>query len=224
MSKKIYIVATPIGNLEDITLRAIKTLKEVDVVFAEDTRVAKKLLSHLNISKPVKRFDDNISDARIEKLVEQVLMGKSAVVVSDAGTPNLSDPGWKLIKLAIEKEVKVIPIPGASALTALLSISHFPVSNFLFLGFPPAKKKRKKFFNQVSKESYPIVLYESPHRILKTLEELSRIVPSREVVVAKELTKIHENIWRGGIREVCDMIKEIKDKERKGEWTLIINS
>lgn len=224
MTGKLFIVATPIGNLKDITLRAISALKEADIIFAEDTRVVKKLLSHLNISKPTERFDDNISEARIKKLVENLRDGKNVALVSDAGTPNLSDPGWRLVSLVVESGISVVPIPGASALAAIISICHFPLREFVFLGFPPTKKGREKFFKGISEEIRPVILYESTHRILKTTESLSETTPEREIVVAKELTKIYEHVWRGNAREVYETLKELSSDELKGEWAIILGS
>lgn len=220
---KIYVVATPIGNLEDITLRAIETLKKVDIVYAEDTRVTRRLLSHLGIKKPIERLDDNISESRVERLVKIVQEGKSAAVVSDAGTPNISDPGWRIIRTATLKGVEVIPIPGPSALAAIASISHFPLSQFVFLGFPPHKKGRKKFFESVAAEARAIILYESTHRIMRTLKELADQIPEREIIVAKELTKVYERVWRGTAEEVYKEVEGLSDKERKGEFVIAIS-
>ena len=219
---KLYVVATPIGNLEDITLRAVRTLKEVDVVFAEDTRVTRKLLSHLGIQKPTERFDENISPERINRLAEVVLNGKNVALVTDAGTPNISDPGSRLISLAVKSDIKVIPIPGPSALTTALSVAHFPVNDFIFLGFPPTKKRRNKFFDSVAQEKKSVALYESTHRILRTIGELAERMPEREVLVAKELTKLYERIWRGRIGEIAVEFGRLTKEELKGEWVVII--
>ena len=220
---KIYILATPIGNLGDITLRAIETLKNVDIVFAEDTRMAKKLLSHLGIQKQLERLDENISPERIEGLINMVLEGKNAAVTTDAGTPNISDPGWKLTQKAIEKGIEIIPIPGPSALTALISISHFSLAEFVFLGFPPMKKGRVKFFKEIASQVRPVIIYESPHRILKTITSLAEVAPEREIIVAKELTKIYERTWRGSAKEINEEFETLKKEDLKGEFVIALN-
>lgn len=220
---KIYIVATPIGNLKDITLRAIETLKSVDIIFAEDTRVTRKLLSHLDIQKPIERFDENISPERIDNLINMVSGGKNAALTTDAGTPNISDPGWKLVQKAVEIGIEIVAIPGASALTSLISISHFSLAEFVFVGFPPAKKGREKFFNSVADEPRAVILYESTHRILKTLESLANTVPEREIIIAKELTKIYERVWRGLVKDINEQFKLLKKEELKGEFVIALN-
>lgn len=218
----LFVVATPIGNLGDITLRAIETLKKVDFVIAEDTRVARKLLNHLGVSKPIERCDENVSENRISGIAEK-LHNKTAALVTDAGTPNISDPGSRLISLAVNFGTKIVPIPGPSALTAALSIAHFPVNNFVFLGFAPVKKGRRTFFDSIAEEQRPVVLYESPHRILKTLTELMSRTPGREVMVLKELTKVFERVWRGEITNVLRDVEALSDTERKGEWIIVLS-
>jgi len=219
----LYIVATPIGNLEDITFRAVETLKRVDLILCEDTRVTQKLLSHYEIKTPTLSYHQHSKLNKIEHILELLGEDKCLALVSDAGTPGISDPGSKLVQKVIEllgDSVKIVPIPGPSAVTALASISGFSVDRFLFLGFPPIKNKRKKFFEEIISSSYPVIFYESPYRIIKTLRELSSLVGERKIVVCRELTKKFETIYRGNIVEVIEKIE--KDKI-KGEFTVIIN-
>ena len=186
MLGKIFVVATPIGNLKDITLRGLEVLKEADFILAEDTRVAKKLLSHYQISKPVVSFFEHSPLAKVRNLVKMLKEGQSLALLSDAGTPNLSDPGYGLIREALDEfgdAVKIEAIPGPSALTALISLAHFPLNEFVFLGFPPAKKGRGKFFKQVAVEPRPVILFESTHRVLKTLKALAGVAPDREMLL-----------------------------------------
>jgi len=211
----LYIVATPIGNLEDLSPRAVETLKKVDFILAEDTRVTKKLLSHFNIKTKTISYHQHSKIERLNKILNLLRKGNNLALVSDSGTPGISDPGNKLIaEISRELEIKIIPIPGPSALTSLASVSGFPMDKFLFLGFPPKKRKREKFFQKIKKSKIPVIVYESPHRITKTLKELPR---EREIVVGRELTKIHETIYRGKPEEVLNQLKE------KGEFTIIIN-
>ena len=220
---KIYVVATPIGNLGDITQRAIETLGQVDFILAEDTRVTKKLLSHLGISKPVERLDDNISEARISSILASA-KGKEVALVTDAGTPNISDPGWRLVAAATEKKFEIIPIPGASALTTSRSITHFPTQSFIFVGFPPAKRKREKFFSHTLEQELVVVMYESPHRIIKTLANIANLSPRREALVAKELTKIHERLGRGGVQAIYEQRNSLAEREQRGEYVVVRNA
>ncbi|MBI2453991.1 MAG: 16S rRNA (cytidine(1402)-2'-O)-methyltransferase [Parcubacteria group bacterium] len=223
---KLFVLATPIGNLKDITLRGLEILKEADFILAEDTRVAKKLLNHYQISKPVISFFEHSPDHKISQLIKLLKEGKNLVLVSDAGTPNLSDPGHALIKSVIENlgsNTAVIPVPGSSSLTALISITHFSLSEFIFLGFPPSKKGRNKFFDKIGMETRPIILFESTHRILKTLESLAKVSPLREMVLAKELTKVHEQIWRGSAVEINQIVSKISKDEIRGEFVLALN-
>ncbi len=226
MMGKIFVVATPIGNLKDMTLRGLEALKEADFILAEDTRVAKKLLSHYQISKPLVSFFEHSPLAKVRNLVKLLREGQSLALLSDAGTPNLSDPGWGLIKQALDElgeGVKIEVLPGPSALTALISLSHFPLSEFVFLGFPPAKKGREKFFKSAAAESKPIILFESTHRILKTLAQLDRLCPEREIILAKELTKKFEKVWRGRVGNVWKQISELPAVELRGEFVMAIN-
>ena len=235
----LYIVATPIGNLEDITLRALKILKEVDFILCEDTRVTKKLLDRYRIQKPLISYHQHSRLQKIEFILKLLKEGKNLALVSDAGTPGISDPGNKLISYLVNQaireertklpnypstQVPIVPIPGPSALTAALSISGFPTDKFLFLGFPPHKKGRQKFFQEIINSKYPVVFYESPHRIIKLLTDLHRLILSksenRQVVVCRELTKKFETIYRGRIDEV---IKKIEKNKIKGEFVIVVS-
>ena len=174
----LYIVATPIGNLEDIARRALRILSEVDLILAEDTRVTRKLLSRYQINKPLISYHQHSKLQKVDYILDLLKAGKNLALVSDAGTPGISDPGNLLIERIVSEsidDIKIAPIPGPSALTTSVSISGFPRDKFLFLGFPPAKKKRKKFFEEVLKSKYPVILYESSHRILKTMRELKEL-------------------------------------------------
>lgn len=219
----LYIVATPIGNLKDITLRALEVLKSADVILAEDTRVAKKLLSHYEIQKTVLRYDEYASEAAYKEIVSYLESGKAVALVTDAGTPGISDPGAKLVA-HIQKElsaVKIIPIPGPSALISALSASGISADQFTFLGYPPHKKGRQTFFKELKDISIrPVVFYESTHRIEKTLVSLSEVFgENQEIVVARELTKIHEEIKRMALREAQIYFK---GEKLKGEFIVII--
>lgn len=207
----LYIVSTPIGNLKDITIRAREVLEEVDIVLAEDTRVAKKLLDAYNISKEIIRFDEHAGEEKF-KLIKGLLKDNNLAFVSDAGVPNISDPGFKLVE-RFKDEVEIIPIPGASALTTLASVADIPMNKFTFMGFPPAKKKRKKFFEEVFNSKFPVILYESPYRIKKTLKDLKEF-EDFDCIIGRELTKKFETIYYGKISEI--------EIEERGEFVLII--
>lgn len=219
----LFIVATPIGNLEDLSFRALQILKGADLILSEDTRVTKKLLVRYDIKTQLISYYEHSKFKKINYILGLLKQGKKLALVSDAGTPGVSDPGNKLIsqvlKTPLLEDIKVIPIPGASALTAAVSISGFPMGKFTFMGFPPVKKKRKKFFEQVVNSEYPVIFYESPYRILKTLNELKVLSENLRVVVCRELTKKFETIHRGKIKEV---IKEIKENKVKGEFVVIV--
>ena len=207
----LYIVATPIGNRDDLTFRALEILKAVDVILCEDTRVTKKLLDYYDINnKELISFNEHTDDKKLAKIDIE----KDIAFLSDAGTPNVSDPGAKLVSFFKDK-VEIVPLPGASAITTILSISDVPMDKFVFLGFPPAKKKRQKFFEEVANATHSVIIYESPHRILKTLEEL-KLFEDYECVIGRELTKKFETIYRGKLSEVIPQIKV------KGEFVLII--
>jgi len=218
----LYIVATPIGNLADITIRARETLNKVDLILCEDTRITQKLLSHCGIKTPTLSYHQHSKLKKINYILKLLEEGKNLALVSDAGTPGISDPGNKLVDEVIKSlndEVKIVAIPGPSATITAASISGFPMDKFIFLGFPPAKRKRKKFFDQVIDSKYPVILYESPYRIIKTLKELSFLISNREIVVCRELTKKFETIYRGKIEQV---IKEIEKDKIKGEFVVIV--
>jgi len=224
-----YIVATPIGNLSDITLRAIEVLRSVDLILAEDTRTAKKLLSHYQIKTPVASYHQRSRIKKIDYFIFLLEKGKNLALISEAGTPGISDPGTFLIKEITERlgeKVKISPLPGPSALTAILSVADFDVSRFFFLGFFP-KKKRKKLFEEVLNFKRPFVFYESPYRILKTLRELDfywrEIYAEKsepKVVLGRELTKKFETIYRGGLKKV---IGEIEKGEIRGEFVVLVS-
>jgi 16S rRNA (cytidine1402-2'-O)-methyltransferase len=218
----LYIVATPIGNLSDITLRALETLKSVDFILAEDTRETKKLLDHYQVDKPMISYHQHSKLNKIDAIADLLKQGKNLALVSDAGTPGISDPGNQLIGLLSKQlsNLSIVPIPGACALAAAASISGFPTDKFIFSGFPPHKNKRNKFFERVSQSEETVVLYESVHRILKTLEDLKKNLGEREIMVARELTKKFETIYRGQISEV---IEKLKNDKILGEFVIVIN-
>lgn len=218
------IVATPIGNLEDMTLRAIRVLKEADVIFCEDTRVTGKLLAYYEVKTPTKRYDAHASDARHEEILERLEKGERVVLVTDAGTPCISDPGFKIINQVREElpQVTIEAIPGASALTAALSIAGLATSEFTFLGFLPHKKGRETLFKEIAASERAMVFYESPHRLMKALESLRKVLSSeRRIAVARELTKMHESVVRGTAAEVLAYYESHSDEVR-GECVLIV--
>lgn len=217
----LYIVSTPIGNLEDITLRALRILKEVDLIAAEDTRHASILLKHYEISKPLTSYFEGNELKKREFIISKLQTGKKVALLSDAGTPGVSDPGFKLIRLAIEKEIPVIPIPGPSAIITALSVSGLPTDSFLFKGFLSHKsKKRRDQLEKLREVKETIILYESPHRIEHTLKDIFEILGDRELVLARELTKVYEEVLRGKVSEI---ISRIEAKKIKGEITLVIS-
>lgn len=214
----LYVVATPIGNLEDITLRAIKTLKEVDLIAAEDTRHTLKLLNHLEITKPMISYHRHNEEIRCENLIKELKEGKNIALVSDAGTPGICDPGEEIIKKCIEEDIKVIPIPGACAMINALIASGISTKEFSFLGFLPLNKKnRKEKIEEIKNSNKTIIIYEAPHKLKNTLNDLSSILENRKIVLARELTKIHEEYIRGTINELIE-----KAENLKGEIVLII--
>jgi 16S rRNA (cytidine1402-2'-O)-methyltransferase len=218
---KLYIVATPIGNLKDITIRALHVLANVDLILCEDTRVTKKLLNHYNINTPVESYHQHSKIKKIDKIVNLLKKGKNLALVSDSGTPGISDPGNKLIKVINDKLsiINIIPVPGSNAVATIASISGFSMDKFVFLGFPPHKKGRQKFFKEITESKYPVVIYESPYRIIKTLKELSMINDQLSIVVGRELTKKFETIYRGDIKEI---ISELSKRRVKGEFVIVI--
>ena len=214
MKTTLYIVATPIGNLGDISKRAIETLKKVDVILAEDTRVTRKLLSHFDIHTPLKRFDSHSDPKKTLKTITD----KTAALVSDAGTPGISDPGGRLADAVWNSGGRVIAIPGASAVTAALSISGFPTDKFTFLGFIPQKKGRTKFIKKAADSELTVIFFESTHRIEKLINDLRETLdPKRKLLIARELTKMHETIYRGTISEVASELNE-----KRGEFAIIL--
>ena len=221
MSGTLYIVATPIGNLEDITFRALKILKDVDVILAEDTRVSLKLLKHYEIVRPTLSYHQKSGTARKEEILHLLMSGKNLALVTDAGTPGVSDPGNELIAFLSENlpDLEIVPVPGASALTSVLSVSGFNVNKFVFLGFLP-KKKRSKLFSWLKAGKISFVFYESPNRILKSLKILSHEFGfDTKVVVARELTKVYETIYRGTLKSVYE---EIAAHKVRGEVTVVV--
>ena len=218
----LYIVATPIGNLEDASKRALRILSEVDLILCEDTRVTKKLLDHYQIKTPTLSYHQHSQLKKVDYILNLLKQNKNLALVSDAGTPGISDPGNKLISSIITSPglaVKIVPIPGPSAVTAAASISGFPMDKFIFMGFPPTKRKRKKFFEEIINSKYPAIFYESPYRIIKTLKELGMMNKELRIVVARELTKKFETVYRGEIDEV---IKKIEKDKTKGEFVVVV--
>ncbi|MEK7479960.1 MAG: 16S rRNA (cytidine(1402)-2'-O)-methyltransferase [Patescibacteria group bacterium] len=219
---RLSIVATPIGNLEDITLRALRTLKECDVIYAEDTRVISKLLARYEIKKPLQRLDAATEGQKAEEVLARLEAGEHVAFVSDAGTPCISDPGARLVAHIRTNipEATVETIPGASALTAALSIAGIDATEFTFLGFLPHKKGRQTALKKIAASEIPVVLYESPHRILKLLKELETFAPKCRVTVARELTKVHEEVQTGAPAELAQSLQK-RDAVR-GEFVVII--
>ena len=215
---KLYVVATPIGNLKDITLRAIETLKNVDLIAAEDTRHTLKLLNHLEITKPLISYHRHNEEPQAEKLIGKILEGENIALVSDAGTPGISDPGEVVIKKCIENQITIIPIPGACAMINALISSGIDTKEFVFLGFLPLNKKlRKEKLKEIEKSQETVILYEAPHKLLNTLRDLELILGDRQVVLARELTKIHEEFIRGKVIEIIE-----RSENLKGEIVLVI--
>ena len=222
---KFYVVATPIGNLGDITLRAIETLKKVDLILCEDTRMTKKLLEKYAIDKPTMSYHAQSKLSKTDKVFEFLKEGKDLALVSDAGTPGISDPGTMLvsqIKSHLSDSVDIIPIPGATALVTALSASGLPTHEFTFLGFLPHKKGRETLFKEITNAKRTFVFYEYPHRILKTLEALEKFCPNKKVCLARELTKIYEEFKVGSPRELEEyLIKNLI--KQKGEFTILVS-
>ena len=255
-----FIVATPIGNLGDISLRALEILKNVDFILCEDTRVTEKLLSHYDIKKPVLSYHQHSELKRVKDILDLLKSGKNLALVSDAGTPGIADPGNKLVSqiiavgqqaegvkrgkgatpssilpsdghwrrggvrevpLSMPGDVNIIPIPGACALTAAASVAGFNMDKFVFMGFPPAKNKRKKFFEKVISSEYPVIFYESTYKILKALEELKNLSSGLEIAVFRELTKKFETIYRG---KIGDVLETLKTGETRGEFAVVVKN
>lgn len=217
----LYIIATPIGNLEDITLRAVRILKEADLIAAEDTRHTKKLLDRYGIETPLTSYHDHNKEEKAPVIVARLLEGKSVALVSDAGTPGISDPGYFLINLAVHEGVPVAPIPGATAAIAALSISGLPTDRFVFEGFLPSKHTaRLKRLEDLSTEDRTLVFYEAPHRVIQALEDILSVFGDRKAVLTRELTKIHEEVVRGALSEILDHVKK---GTVKGEFTITVH-
>jgi 16S rRNA (cytidine1402-2'-O)-methyltransferase len=216
---KLYIVSTPIGNLKDITLRAIETLKDVDFILCEDTRTSSNLLNHLGIKKELISLNAFNEKSKIDFVVSRILSNQTAALISDAGTPLISDPGVRLVSSCIENNIEVIPIPGASALLAALSMSGLPTDAFVFEGFIPQKKGRQTKLKELAIEPRTIVLYESMYRIEKLLKELGEYLPNRFIVVCREITKKFEETWRGYPK---DLLGSFSEKISKGEFVIVI--
>ena len=247
----LYIIATPIGNLEDISLRALRILGEVDFILCEDTRVTGKLLKYYKIKKPTISYHQHSNVKKVNYILDLLKQGKNLALVSDAGTPGISDPGGKLVQAVAETDdeggtstcrlhhpslrspIKIESVPGPSAVTAALSISGVPADKFLFLGFPPHKKGRQTFLKKILESEWTVVVYESKHRIVKFLEELQLTARNSQlatdnikknsisIVVCRELSKMHETVYRGEIKNIIERIKESKDAQR-GEFVVII--
>lgn len=220
----LYIVATPIGNLEDITLRALRVLRECDLVIAEDTRRSRQLLAYYNIEKPFERsLYRGVERERVGYLLEKLKAGAQIALICDAGTPLISDPGYELVRRAIAENISVIPIPGPTALIAALIVSGFSTERFVFEGVPPKREKPKReFFARLAHEPRTIVLYESPHRVLDTLAVMSELLPERRIALCRELTKVHEEVLRGTAREILELLKS--RPAIKGEITIVLES
>lgn len=219
MNGKLYLVATPIGNLEDITLRALKVLEKVDVIAAEDTRHTLKLLNFYAITKPLISYHRHNEEVKSDVLIDKLKNGENIALVTDAGTPGISDPGEEIVKKAIENNIEIIPIPGACALINALICSGFNTKEFIFYGFLPINKKlRTKKLNEISKQNKTIILYEAPHKLLKTLNDILENIGDINCILAKEITKIHEEYIRGKISELIS-----REEEIKGEYVILLD-
>ena len=216
---RLFVVATPIGNLSDITYRAVEVLRLVDLIAAEDTRTSSVLLKHYEISKPMMSFHSYSGPGRAGEIISKIGQGINVALITDAGTPGISDPGYLLVRDAVESGIEVVPIPGAAAFVAALSSSGLRSDRFVFEGFLPQKKGRQKKLQQLSTETRTIIFYESPYRIEKTLLELAKYFGDRRCVVGREITKIHETFYRGKFSEV---LKSIPPSEKRGEFVIIV--
>jgi len=220
MNGKLYIVSTPIGNLKDITLRALDTLNEVDFIACEDTRVTGNLLKHYKIKKELISFNAVSEKKKSSMICERIKKGENCALTSDAGTPSISDPGVRLISLAIKENIEVISVPGPTAMIAALSISGLPTDSFVFEGFLPQKKGRQKLLKKLAGEERTIVIYESTYRIEKLLNELNEYMPERSIAVCREITKKFEEVWRG---KPGKLLENIDKKVTKGEFVIVIS-
>ena len=217
----LYIIATPIGNLEDFSFRALRILQEVDLVLCEDTRVTKKLLAHYKIGKSLLSYHQHSKEGKMQEILDMLCQGKNLALVTDAGTPGVSDPGNELVAFLLEKKpgMRVVPIPGPSAVVALASVAGIPMDKFLFMGYPPHKKGRKKFFEEVVQSVHPVIFYESPFRVLKSLREIYSLNPSVFAVVGRELTKKFETVYRGTIQKI---LAQLKEEKPRGEFVIVV--
>ncbi|MFS0518624.1 16S rRNA (cytidine(1402)-2'-O)-methyltransferase [Nostoc sp. UIC 10607] len=217
----LYVVGTPIGNLEDITFRAVRILQTVDIIAAEDTRHTGKLLQHFQVKTPQVSYHEHNRTSRIPELLEHLVNNKAIALVSDAGMPGISDPGYELVKACIEVGIPVVPIPGASAAITALSAAGLPTDRFVFEGFLPAKsQQRQEHLESLQTESRTLIFYESPHRLRDTLQDLAEVWGSdRQIVLGRELTKLYEEFWRGTIAEA---IAHYSQREPQGEYTLVV--
>ena len=217
---KLYLVPTPIGNLEDITLRAIRVLKEVDLILAEDTRTSGNLLRHLGISKPMTAFHIRNEHQMVDRLADRIAAGETVALVTDAGTPAISDPGFLLVRECVERNIEVECLPGPTAFVPALVDSGLPAEKFIFEGFLPHKKGRQTKLNEIANYQYTTILYESPFRLLKTLQQLAEVCgDERQVSVSRELTKLHEENVRGAL---ADVVAYFSEKEIKGEIVIVL--
>ena len=215
------VVATPIGNLEDFTFRALRVLQEADVILCEDTRVTRKLLAHYKIEKPLLSYHQHSKEDKMQKIFDLLVQGKNLALVSDAGTPGISDPGNELVAFLLKnkQDLYIIPIPGPSAVATLASVAGISMDKFLFLGYPPHKKGRKKFFEEIIKSKYPVIFYESPYRILKSFQELSSLEKNLSLVVGRELTKKFETVYRGTPQEI---LLQFRQEKPRGEFVIVV--
>ena len=225
MMGNLYIVATPIGNMEDMTQRAVKTLSEVDVILAEDTRRSGRLLKYFSINTPLISFYEHNEDKKISEVIERLKKGENIAQITDAGTPTISDPGFKLVRECVRNKIKIIPVPGPSSIISALVASGLPTDSFTFLGYLPKKEgKRKIFYDKIRKLLYDIkttvIFFETPHRITKTLAEIEKNFPENNLAVARELTKVNEEIVSGEVKEV---VEKLRDRKLKGEITLVLH-
>lgn len=224
----LYIVATPIGNLADMTFRAVEVLKKVDLIVCEDTRNSRKLLDHYEIKTPTMSFYQNIRKGgatkpvpKLDLIIHELKNGKNVALITDAGTPGISDPGNQLVASAVENDIVIVPIPGASTISAMISVAGIDLTQFVFLGFPPHKKGRETFFKKVVAFEIPVIYFESPHRVIKNLELLKSLSSEKKIILGRELTKMFEEIVRGNAQEVLEYFENNQDKIR-GEFVVII--
>ena len=216
----LYLVSTPIGNLEDITLRALRILGEVDIIAAEDTRQTRRLLTHYNIRTPLTSYFEGNQQRKGDKLIERLKAGETIAIVSDAGTPLISDPGYPILRGCIDAKIPIVPIPGASAVVTAASIAGLPLHNFAFEGFlSPKSGKRKRQLGVLADEERTLILFESPHRLRRFLEDVLEVMGERDIVIARELTKRFEEVFRGNVSEA---LQKFRETEPRGEFTIVI--